>query len=884
MKNLIAITMLPSEFSYIKGLCDGGLVIILLGLMWLFAVRRHRTLLAGWSFALTMALFVELDLGFAGPMALSMVGQNVIRAIIESALVGTLAICLAVFTDFSLFRSAFGIAMGCMAGVAIAIAGYGLVHPEQAMVIARMAFVLLAVTGLIVGIIRRQARASVDSWLIFWIALVAYSALAVAVETNSLPVDVAAPALSGGAVLLLVVMSVVLLRFAIFRIPSLRVSLVESEMADLALSGGRHVMWEWRPLDEQLGVGLEMPKLLDMPPEPWESDSRAMLHGAMHPLDLPAYLNVAERDTYKPGERIQLELRLRSSDGSYNWYELRARALAGIGNAVDCCLGTLTNIDRLKSVAENVVRGALHDHVTGLANAALFMDRIERSQSAQGAMPFRIVTVDIDRFKALNEGLGHDTGDMILKVVAERLQSLVGPDETVARQRGSQFVLHCQESDLRGDFRDFAKSIERVVGTAIQRGAQHIAVTASVGISESSSTGAAIKELTDQSNVALMEALNQGGKRAVFFKSNMRDSRAHRFSLESDLHKAVPNNEIEIFYQPIVDLLTMEVRGFEALARWRHPVHGLLPPSEFMDVADASGLMSDISQFMLSGVARQLGIWQRVHMRGKPFFVSVNVSATQLTSPFFAINVMKVLDKESLEHSSLKIEITETVIMRQPERSASVMKQLRGMGVSLACDDFGTGFSSLASLRDFPFDTLKLDRSFVLGEDFEERNATIISSIATLAQSLGMVVVAEGIETQQQIDMLAALGCTLGQGYFLGVPETAEAAGARLLRQARPGVVPVEAEKTEDAHNNDDERDGPTVLPRIPSLLASRENSTLKQSPRFGELAAPDNSTPGFAMAANDIVSDTSDPQEDAEELPSIFGLPPGGEKTPKAS
>jgi EAL domain-containing protein (putative c-di-GMP-specific phosphodiesterase class I) len=301
----------------------------------------------------------------------------------------------------------------------------------------------------------------------------------------------------------------------------------------------------------------------------------------------------------------------------------------------------------------------------------------------------------------------------------------------------------------------------------------------------------------------------------------------------------------------------LEVAGFEALARWRHPTQGLLPPLQFIELAEKAGLITEIGQIVLSMAARQLGIWQRVLRRDNFFFVAVNVSATQLMHKDFLKQVQDVINRETLSLGSLKIEITESVVMRQPQKMAKLLQQLRSIGVGLSCDDFGTGFSSLSSLRDFPFDTLKIDRSFIDPETYDDRSATIIATITDLAHRLNMVVVAEGIETQDQIDNLAMLGCDLGQGYLMGQPITATEVAAKLQ------VLPRKIISDNELYLQQ--------LPDAPDIVATVARSS---DPRQ-ELPLRRN-LPVF-------IGDTVEEGDDVPELlPSIFAVGRMGEIPPK--
>ena len=813
---------LHANHAYYIGLAEGVMMLVVMGLFGLYAYRAHRAALAAAFLAAAYLAFVDIGVNSSvGRILPAGLTPNLIRAVAESLMVAALALCAATFMGRQVFGGWWQRAMVVVAVLALANLGYGLAEPLAATLLARIAFVLLALAAVFVGLRMRNAgREVVDPSGILWLSLFCWLIVVVAVALDQSHSAIRAPQLAIVTAAFLVALVVVMLRNTATLGLSARPFITDANLRSLALSAGRHIMWDWVPEQGKLEISGELERSLDLAIEQTADSRLEQFYAAMHPLDLGAYKKLAERFDYKPGERLQLELRLQHGDGTYHWYELQARAVPGPDNTVDRCIGTLTSIGKLKTVEERLANDALQDAVSGLPNKALFTDRVDRSLGKLGALPLRVIIVDIDRFKTLNEGLGQDVGDRILKVTADRLVGFVEDNETVARMNGGQFALECAETIDRGDFNDFVVTLQAQLAAPIKHGAQQVVLSTSLGVSMSGKAGAKSQDLIDQATVAMLEARGEGGARAEFYHAELKDDRADQLSLESDLREALNQNEIAVYYQPIVALATLDVVGFEALARWHHPQLGLLSPSDFMEIAETAGMMPEIGHFMISGAARQLGIWQRVHMRGKPFFVSVNASATQLANAEFPVKVQQVLKRENLVPDSLKIEITETVIMRQPERSARLLQQLKAMGVGLACDDFGTGFSSLASLRDFPFDTLKLDRSFIALEDFDDRNGKIITSITTLAHSLGMTVVGEGIETQAQIDRLASLGCELGQGFLIGAPETAEAASARLTQMllGRHLVTPTLTDSSEAAPTNLYEP-VPSLVPLTPTSV-----------------------------------------------------------------
>ncbi len=283
--------------------------------------------------------------------------------------------------------------------------------------------------------------------------------------------------------------------------------------------------------------------------------------------------------------------------------------------------------------------------------------------------------------------------------------------------------------------------------------------------------------------IALYEAKRQGANSIMVFRSSMRDDRAELVVLESELRRAIERNEIEVHYQPIARLADMNLAGFEALVRWRHPVLGLLAPESFIGLAEQTGMIHDIGRTVINEAARQLGIWQRSFRPAEPVFVAVNVSSAQLIDTDIINDIKQVLHREGVHRQSLKIEITESLVMQFPERAAQILARFKEMGVGLACDDFGTGYSSLSTLRKLPFDTLKVDRSFIEADAEDERASIILQAILAMAHSLGLTVVAEGIENQDQVDRLGELNCDLGQGFFIGPPMT-----ARQVNEALAGL------------------------------------------------------------------------------------------------
>ena len=837
--------------AFYKGLVEGLILLTLVGLLALYSNQPSQVAVAGLAFAFAMAAFVESDIGVLATRAGFSAGHSqFFQPLTESMLVAAGGFSLASFLIPVGNRLGTGFWKVGVPLFALANSAYALAEPLLASSFARIALLIIGFVGLVLSFIGRGTiNAAKSHSRLFWFSFCGWLVIAglVAWLPDSRPAFGAQ--FASTSALLLLVLCIVLLRIGAAQGLGARPFITEATMRSLALSSGRHVFWNWQPQLKALEVGKELGRILGLSDDAISQGISLAFRDAIHPLDLAIYQQTAERLDLEPGERVTKELRLRQGDGAYRWFELQARAVASPIGIVDRCIGTLTDIGRLKDVEERLATDSLQDQLTGLATKPLLLDRLERGLVNVRGLALRVIVVDIDRFQLINEGLGHEVGDKILRTVGSRLKDITLAGETLARLAGGQFAILTQEIKGRGDFQSFADEIGTAVSQPIVHGGQQIVVTASVGISPAAKGEIKPQDLLDQAHVAMLEARAEGGSQAVFYHAEMIDDRARLLNLEGDLRRAISHSEITIFYQPIVYLGTLGVIGFEALARWQHPELGLLPPSEFIEVAETAGMMREMGLIMLQGAARQLGIWQRLHRPSPGFFVSVNVSASQISNPEFPAQVAQILARENLESGSLKLEITETVLMRQPERSIALLQQLRALGIGLACDDFGTGYSSLSSLRDFPFDTLKIDRSFINLEHMDERNTRIISSITTLAQNLNMVVVAEGIETQEQIDRLAELGVGYGQGYFIGVPSSAETASEMLQGIAAVKQLTI-----------------PVVL--SPPLLSPPPSSLYQSLTHHAAISEPNSftATVGTLESFGPVIAET-------ESLPSLFAL-----------
>lgn len=448
----------------------------------------------------------------------------------------------------------------------------------------------------------------------------------------------------------------------------------------------------------------------------------------------------------------------------------------------------------LEETKEHFRHAAFHDALTDLPNRALLTEHIklaiERPRNGSESM-FAVLFLDLDRFKNVNDSLGHIAGDQLLIATARSLEMCMRPTDTVARLSGDEFGILLDGLENQAHAIAVAERIQQALARPFNLLGHEVYITASIGITLNNGNYTDAENVLRDADTAMYRAKESGKARFELFDSTMHSHAVALLKLENDLRRAIERNEFEVYYQPIVLLETNELYGFEALVRWNHPERGLVSPDTFIPVAEETGLIVDIGQQVLYRSCRQMREWQ-LSSPGKPLTISVNLSAKQFAQPDLIGQVKKTLGETGLEAKYLKLEITESVVMKNAEIATEMLMQLCALGVNLSIDDFGTGYSSLSYLHRFPVTTLKIDRSFIgrMGQGGE--NSEIVRTINTLAQNLGMEVVAEGVETVDQLIQLKLMKCTLGQGYLFSRPLDAEAAHAFIQAQqsyALPALI-----------------------------------------------------------------------------------------------
>ena len=556
-----------------------------------------------------------------------------------------------------------------------------------------------------------------------------------------------------------------------------RAALRESEERyALAVAGANDGLWDWDLRNNRIYLSPRWKAMIGETEEVVGTDPQDWF-GRVHPDDLERLKTDLDDHLNQLTHAFESEHRVLHRDGSYRWVLCRGMAVRDAAGAPNRMAGSQTDITARK----------VYDPLTGLPNRILFMDRLHHSLQRfkrNKADIFAVMLLDLDRFKIVNEGLGHGLGDKLLIHMARRLKTCVRTGDTIARFGGDEFIILLDEIKDISDAIRVAERIQQSLKTPFHIAGQEVFTTVSAGIALSTTGYEHPDDVVRDADTAMNRAKALGKARHEMFDRAMHSQSAKRLQLETDLRKALERGEFNVRYQAIVGLADRSLAGFEALVRWQHPKRGLVTPDEFISVAEETGLIVPMDQWVMREACRQTKIWEA---RYGTLSISVNLSAKQFAHPDLVDYIRKVLDEVGLDPENLKLEITESALMDNTEKAAAIIGDIKKMNVKLGLDDFGTGYSSLSYLHRFPVDTLKIDRSFISRmEQAGGENTAIIKTIVALAQNMDFQTVAEGIETLSQYDSLKELECRYGQGYYFSKPLTPDE--AELLLQEYRGA------------------------------------------------------------------------------------------------
>jgi len=775
-----------NSFTLYKGIVLGIAGLLAVFLTILFVVKGTSVLPATAALAWAVLAYICVDFGFLSKLvATTPTDERIWRAGTEITLAAGLVIFLFTYLNLNRWHTNLSFAtLAWIVGLAI-LSGVAIYDPSIATGIARFSFALTVIAG--TGLIAYLGVNRFDRAIMLiptWVLIICWLFGAWLTVTGQLANDIVQPALGGGLVLIVLLIGFTVMQHAFAGGAHHNGLFSDLERQSLALTGSGDIVWDWDVPRDRIVTMPDVSRQLGMSPGSLFGPARNWVP-RIHPDDRDRFRTTLDVVLEHRRGRINHQFRIRAEDGHYHWLTLRARPVVGSDGEVIRCVGTLIDVTEQKSSEERLLHDAVHDNLTGLPNRELFVDRLDAIialASAEETVRPTIFAIDIDRFKQVNDELGISAGDTILLTIARRLKRLLKPQDTLARISGDQFGLILLSEQEPAKVAAFAEGISRAIMVPINFGQQEIILTASVGLVTWVDEMASPLELIKDAELAMYQAKRVGGNRIEPFRPAFRSAGADKLQIESDLRRALERNEIAMVYQPIVDIETAEIAGFEALMRWEHPRKGNIPPSEFIPIAETSDLINQLGMHALEQSCEDIASWYRT-LGQIPIFMSVNLSSAQLLRNDLYNDIRGVLTKTGFKEQNLKLELTESVVMHNPEQAARVLARLKDLGIQLALDDFGTGQSSLSYLTRFPFDTIKIDQSLV--RDTGEKQLVLLRSIIAMARDLGMTIVAEGIETEEDAEELAELGCDYAQSFLFG-PPISSAAVLKLLREHFP--------------------------------------------------------------------------------------------------
>ena len=777
-----------NSYTLFRGIVIGIAGLLALFLTILFVVKGTSMFPATAALSWAVLAYICIDFGFlAQVLDINAGNQQLWRAGTEIALAATIIVFL--FTYLNLNRWHLHFSYGALVWVSalVLLAGVALFDPPMASGIARLSFALTAIAG--IAIIAFLSVKGYDRAIMLvpsWIMILVWLAGSWMAVTGRLDNDIVQPALGGGLILIILLIGFTVMQHA-FSGGALNQGLFsDMERQSLAVTGSGDIVWDWDVMRDRVVTRPDVCRQVGLPANSLHGPARNWL-----PL-----LHGDDRDTFRTTLDVVLEhrrgrvsqsFRLRGADGHYHWFLLRARPVIGSDGEVLRCVGTLVDVTEQKKAEERLLHDAVHDNLTGLPSRELFLNRLEAmisiANTEDNVRP-TVIMIDIDRFKQVNDGLGISAGDTILLTIARRLSRLLKPRDSLSRIGGDQFAMMLLSEQDPARVAAVADAVKEAISAPITFAKREIVLAASIGLASWSAAQVRAEDLVKDAELAMHQAKRFGGDRIEPFRPAFRTLGTDRLQLESDLRRAIDRSEFRLAYQPIVRLEDDSIAGFEALLRWEHPRRGSIPPADFIPVAENCGLIVQLGHFAMQQAADDLAMWQK-QIGDAPVSVSVNLSSRQLVRRDLVSDVRSVIARSNIRPRCFRLELTESLVMDNPEQSLHILNKLKQIGIGLSLDDFGTGYSSLAYLTRFPFDTIKIDKSFV--DDASPKRIVLVRSMVNMAHELGLAVVAEGVSEESDAQELRQIGCEFVQSFLFGSPVQADAA-LRLLKEQYPLV------------------------------------------------------------------------------------------------
>ncbi|KKB76567.1 diguanylate cyclase [Devosia soli] len=780
-----------NSFTLFRGVVLGVASLAAVFLTIMFVVKGRGVFPATAAFAWAVLAYLLIDFGILGRLfGISAGGLQPLRAAAEAGIATTLAGFLFIYLNLHRWHLRFiHLALG-LSALFLALFAFAFFQPEIAATISRLVLALLGLSGfflILLLALRGYDRAVllVPTWIIF-IAWLFYSWLVISGQVSN---DVAQPAVGGGLVLVVMLLGFTAVQHAFSEGQVTIGTLSEVERRALALTGSGDFVFDWNIDRDRVTVSDELSTRL--------GEKRGALRGAIkrwldrvHPDDRDRFRTAFDTLVELRRGKVSADMRIAGHDGNYRTFRMRVKPVLGGDGQVNRIVGTLQDVTEDRAARERLLHDAVHDSLTGLPNRQLFLDRLERAltraRTPGGAKP-AVFLIDIDRFMELEERIGHSAGDSVLLAISRRIARVMRPLDTVARIAGDQFAVILASEQAAGKIAEGAEQIRKALKAPFNFGDRDLTISASIGVTIYDGNPASAEDVLRDAELAMYYAKRLGGDRIEAYRASARSIATYNRASEEDLERGMRQGELHVQYQPVMNVVSGQIVGAEALMRWNHPTRGVVNPDEFVPLAERSGQIEKLGRLAFEQAAAQARDWMSTIGVAEDFFISVNLSPTQLATETLLGDMRNLVAQDRTLARHLKLEITEGQVMSNPEHSAYMLEALRSLGLGLALDDFGTGHSSLSYLHRFPFDTIKIPSAFVkMGTEtgIPHTQAPIIRAIVGMAEDLDLMVIAEGVETLDEIERLRQLNCRFAQGFAFGAAMTGSEMAKKLIAQA----------------------------------------------------------------------------------------------------
>ncbi len=769
-----------ANITLYQGIVIGVAGLLALFLTIVFVVRATLIFPAAAALAWAVFAYVCIDFGFWRRIIdFQDQSERIWRAGVEATIAATLIIFLFAYLNLRRWHVRYSHITAVWFLTMAAVVALSVYNAPVAAGVARISIAAVAVIGALL-ILSLALRGSDRAIMLIptWFLLLVWVGAAAATVLGALSNDLASPGLLGGLVLIVMLIGFTILQSAFAASGLLNAGGADSERRALAMTGCGDAIFDWNVGADQIYVSGEIESQLGLKHGALQGPASTWLD-VLHPLDRDRYAAALDGLLDLRSGRISHDFRLRAADGQFYWFMMKARPVVNADGEVVRVIGALADVTESKSAEERMLHDAVHDNLTGLPNRQLFMDRLETVfiHAKNGALaPPAIMLIDIDRFSEINDSAGLSVGDSTLLTVARRVGRNLRPGDTLARLRGDRFGAIVLGAGNAEEVAAFVESIRAILATPISFGDREVTLTASLGLSLfDPEVHLKASDLLSEAEIALVNAKKAGGDAAVAYNRSMRGQRSDRASLQKDLGRALERGEIKLLYQPVVRLEDRTVAGFEALLRWRHPLHGQIESREFMALAEDAELAADLGEYILDRATRELAAWQKALSVEPPIFVNVPIFSQQMLQHDLLASLKSAMNRYAVQKGSLKLEFSESLVMENPEYSAHLLHRVRELGAGLALGGFGVGHSSLRHLQRYAFDMLRPDASLIAANGAGER-PLILRSILSMAHDLGMTVIMEKAESESDAVEFAQMGCEFALGQTFGQPMGAESA------------------------------------------------------------------------------------------------------------